>query len=485
MSVQTMLVARAHVQGRAQRSASVRHCRLLEDPMAVVFWQLGAELFSTAAIGYGQAPEDSTVEVAGDPRNRDLAFRALMEFAGPFIDYFEAPAEDRETISSGSYEFERSNSIPQVIVANSATVTMIGNLGRRLAYLSTDGPYAADPQLIRLGRHLMFIARHAFTPGQQLIVSMTDLTREHWVTALSDYEAASLSALDAYVEPPAGIHGFHAANQAEIAPVGPQPEGELDTEVEPLIATFNDARGKRTEANVVLPLLGPIAEHYAPLVAHSYGLIWRCYERERSLPEAPSVTRRFTADCDEYTRHVDWTNTVGHRRTRQTHRQAALSVRALEDAEALLKAEEATDDPLRMVGYLLDGKAFDGEVVRVDENNRELVNVKRMCRPLVTISCEEPCRIPRGRTLYWTERPQGKGWLLEDITAAPGGGATVTMKLLTDRFDALPSVGERACFSVLHVGTHYRQKLPRSVPWTHTPAVAPSAPEDIEETPAT
>ncbi len=185
---------------------------------------------------------------------------------------------------------------------------MIGNLGRRLAYLATDGPYAADPLLIRLGQHLMFIARHAFTPGQQLIVSMTDLTREHWVTALSDYEAASLSALDAYVEPPAGTHGFYAANQAEIAPVGPQPEGELDTEVEPLMTGFNDARNSRTEANIVLPLLAPIAAHYEPLVAHTYDLVWRCYERERALPEAPSVARRFTADCDEYIRHIDWTN---------------------------------------------------------------------------------------------------------------------------------------------------------------------------------
>jgi hypothetical protein len=484
MSVQTLLAARAHVHGRAQRSASLRHRRLLDEPMAVVFWQLGAELFSTAAIGYGRRPDDLTVEVAGDPRNRDLAFRALMEFAGPFIKYFEAPAEDRTTITKGSFSFDRSTSIPQLIVANSATVTMIGNLGRRLAYLSTDGPYAADPQLIRLGQHLMFIARHSLTPGQQLIVSMTDLTREHWVTALSDYEAASLSALDAYIEPPAGTHGFHAATQAEIAPVGPQPEGELDTEVEPLMLAFNDARNKRTETSVVLPLLVPIAEHYFPLVEHTFELTWRSYERERALSEAPSVERRFHADCDEYIRHIDWTNSVGHRRTRQTHRQAALSVRALEDAEGLLQAEEATDDPLRMVGYLLDGKALDGEVVGVDENNRELVNVKRMRRPLVTISCEEPCRIPRGRTLYWTQNPHGKGWMLEDITPTPGDGTTVTMKLLTDRFDALPSVGERACFSILHTDIYYRQKLPRTAPWTHTPAVATPTPEDIEESQA-
>lgn len=479
-----MLAARAHVQGRAQRSASLRHRRLIEDPMAIVFWQLGAELFSAAAIGYGRTPSDLTIEIAGDPRNRDLAFRALLEFAGPFIEYFEAPAEDRETITKGNYSFDRSASIPQLIVANTGTIAMIGNLGRRLAYLSTDGPYAADPQLIRLGQHFLFIARHALTPGQQLVVSMTDLTREHWVTALSEYEAASLSALDAYVQPPPGVHGFHAATQAEAAPVGPQPEGEMDAEVEPLVDAFNEARAKRTEPKVVLPLLGPITEHYTPLVQHTFELIWRVHERERATPEAPSVQRRFDVDCDAYIRHIDWTNTVGRRRTRQTHRQAAMTVRELEEAQSLLDAEEATDDPVRMIGYLLDGKALEGEVARVDENNREVVNVRAVRRPLIAVSCEEPCRMPRGRTLYWTEQPQGKGWTVEEITPAPGGGSTVTLKLLTGSFNALPVVGERACFSILHTGTHYRQKLPRDAPWTHTPAQAPEAPENIEDSQA-
>jgi len=481
VSVETLLAARAHVEGRAQRSASLRHRRLVDDPMAVAFWQLGAELFSAAAIGYGRRPNDLTIEVAGDPRNRDLAFRALMEFAGPFIDYFEGPAQCRETITRRTYAYERATSIPQLIVANSHTVAMIGNLGRRLAYLSTDGPYAADPQLIRLGRHPMFIARHSLTPAQQRIVSMSDLTREHWVTALSDYENASLAALDAYVEPPGGLHGFHAANEAEVDPVGPQPEGELDAELEPLMDAFNAARDKRTDPKVVLPLLGPISAHYTPLVERAYELIWRCYARERRLPEAPSSQRRFIADCEAYTRHIDWTNRIGHRRTRQTHRQAALSIRALEDAQAVVWAEEATDDPLRMVGYLLDGKALDGEVVRVDENHREIVNVKRARRPLVTLTCEEPCRIPRGRILYWSEHPRGAGWRLEEVVAAPGGASTVTMKLLTGTFDALPCVGERACFSVLHTDSHYRQNLPRDVPWTHTPATSPPAPQDIEE----
>jgi hypothetical protein len=51
----------------------------------------------------------------------------------------------------------------------------------------------------------------------------------------------------------------------------------------------------------------------------------------------------------EYTRHIDWSLTVGRRRTRQT----ASTRRELEGAQALLEAEEALDDPLRMARSLL------------------------------------------------------------------------------------------------------------------------------------
>ena len=59
---------------------------------------------------------------------------------------------------------------------------------------------------------------------------------------------------------------------------------------------------------------------------------------------------------------IDWTATGGHRRTRQTSRQAAMTLRHLEDAEARLLAEEACDDPIRMIPYILDHKAVEGRV---------------------------------------------------------------------------------------------------------------------------
>jgi hypothetical protein len=43
--------------------------------------------------------------VAGEPRNRDLAFASLVEFALWFNPCFEAHAIDREDVIRGSYEY--------------------------------------------------------------------------------------------------------------------------------------------------------------------------------------------------------------------------------------------------------------------------------------------------------------------------------------------------------------------------------------------
>jgi len=83
---------------------------------------------------------------------------------------------------------------------------------------------------------------------------------------------------------------------------------------------------------------------------------------------------------EEYTRHIDWSLTVGRRRTRQTARQAASTVRELEGAQALLEAEEAVDDPLRMARSLLAGKAVAGIVNAVDREHREVVTTDRAPR---------------------------------------------------------------------------------------------------------
>jgi hypothetical protein len=476
------LAARAHRAGRALRSASFRHCRLLPRPLAVVLWQLGAEPFSAAALGWGDRADRLEVAVAGEPRNRDLAFAALLRLARWFNPLFEAHAGARETVTRGEYTFTRARTAPQVLVANAATVEMLGRLGRRLAYLPTTAPQPADEALVRLGRHLRFLWDHWGVPGQQLLVSLTNLLNAHWATPQSPLERQSLAALDAYIDPPAGLHGFDAATHAEELPVGPVPSGDDDERLAPLVVRFNERRAGSTAPAVVGPLLRSIEAHYRPMVERCWGLLWRCRDREARLPEARSVGRRWDKDRDAYTRHMDWLARGGLRRTRQTPRQAALTLRNLEEAQSRLEAEEACDDPLRMLPYLLQHKAVRGRVVAMDREHRELATRSLVRRPLVTLLSPDPCLIPVGTELWWAEQADGREFVIHAAGRRPGGGSLVTLKLMTSSArTGLPAVGSDACFSVHSTAPGWPMGLPRDEPWTHQPCHSPTAPTPIDE----
>ena len=82
-----------------------------------------------------------------------------------------------------------------------------------------------------------------------------------------------------------------------------------------------------------------------------------------------------------------------------TPRHAVLTLHKLEGAEQRRNAEEACDDPLRMIPYLLENKAVRGRVVRVDREHREMAERRTVRRPLVTLHSPDPCPIPLGREL--------------------------------------------------------------------------------------
>jgi hypothetical protein len=474
-----VLAALTHAEGRALRTASMRHRRLLDSPMTLSVWQLGSEPFSAAAIGYGTASGSYQIIVAGDPRSRDLSFAALLTFANWFLPRFEAPNASRETLVTGTWARELSSTLPQILVPNRGTIELIGRLGRRLAYLRTDGDRPAPLELVRLGQHFQFIARHADVPGQQLIVPLAEVLAAHWATPQTDFERASLGALDAFVEPPAGQSGFDAAAAAELVAVGPTPSGDDDERLQPLVADFNAARARRTERSIVEPLLGAITRHYRSLIDPAWALMWRAMRREQAYPEAPSVARRWDEDRAAYVRHMDWIAISGRVRTRQSARQAIDTMRRMEDAKARLIAEEALDDPLRMIPSLLDGKAIEGQVVGVDLNHAEVPQKRLVRRPLLTIRSESDRGVPAGKELWWTSAPGARPWIVHAVAPAPGGGTLVTMKLQTSRNVALPAVGSTMTFSIHNTAFRPLAPLPTNPPWPLRP-VAVEAPAPIE-----
>jgi hypothetical protein len=373
--------------------------------------------------------------------------------------------------------------LPQIVVANTETIGLLGRLGRRLAYLPTTGEQPADPVLPRMGRHLMWLAEHAQLPGQQLILSITDLLTTHYATAMSGYEGRSLAAIDAWIAPPRGKHGFHAAEVAERQAVGPTPDPSDGERVYKLMTEFNATRARSKDPSVVRKLVQPPRALYDEMVGDTWSLIWKAIGRERKRPEAASVVRRVREDRIAYASHLNWMlgPAQGRRKTRMTPRSAAMRLNEFERAKATLLAEEAIDDPLRMAPVLLAGQAIAGAVVRSDAERRELINGRYCKRPGVTLRTEEPCMIPLGAEVWWTKMPNGREWLVTRV-AASSRGSDVELVLQTNRTSdvGLPAVRDRACFSEFNTREGYEVHLPQQIPWTHQSKESTPTETDLE-----
>lgn len=468
--ISAVLTADVWKTGRARRSALLRHRYLTKRPMGLILWQLGAEPFTAAAVGWGFGPQDLTVVAPGEPRDRELAFRELTKVAKAFNRWFETPEERDEP--------------PQIVLPNRGNLTLLGRLGRRLAFLPTDGDRPADPELVRFGRHLLFLAQHARRPGQQLVVVLTDLLSSHWVTGLSPLEDQNLPALDAAIAPPAGKTAHEAAFDAEKIEIGPLPPEQDDEKVDKLLQAFNAKRKRSTDESIVnCPEREAIRKHYRELVERGWPLLWRCMQRERPVKDAPSVGRRWKEDLETLDWHIQWVVAQGGRyRTRDTHPRAARRLRKWEEAQRLLQAEEAVDDPLRMAPYLLANQAVAGKVVGVDMAHYGQGPKNRVRRPLVALETDERCTIPRGKALFWTETPDKRAYVLVDVSSVRGGSRwRITLEHATGSDCARPEVGREAVFSIHHTNADPPLTLPDVGPWTHQKPVDTGSLEEAGE----
>jgi hypothetical protein len=470
--LEALLVADATGKGRAQRSAVFRHRHLAKKPLGMVLWQLGAEPFTAASVAWGFGLQSRDLVVSGEPRDRELTFRALGKVAHAFNRWFEGDRLEP----------------PQIVLPNRATLKLLGRLGRRLAYLSDRDGRAPDPELVRFGRHLGFLAERSRFPGQQLVVVATDLLVGHWVTGLSELEAQNLPALDAAIEPPQGMTAHQAAALAEQTEIGPMPGQAEDDIAEKLMKAFDIQRGRGsngrliTDERVVAPLLAPIKAHYESLTERGWSLLWRCIERERRYQQAPSVHRRWEEDVEALNGHIEWTVQKGGRyRTRATSRQAAFRLRDWETGQELLQAEETIDDPMKMIPCLMDNQAVTGRVVKLDLDHKEAGGKRAVGRPRITVETEDPCLMPEGKELYWTRTPTAAEWVLESVSPAARGGTRITLKRMSSANPgAQPALHEDVVFSKYTTKPNgYLPPLHKDPPWTHAKPVVES--QSIED----
>ena len=482
-TLQAALAAYAARDGRAYRLPNLRHRHLVDTPIAMVAFQLGGEPFGLAALAYGSSRDQFELAVAGQPLDRVQLFAALDPAAAWFNARFEMPWGLREEETAGTRSprsTERAPYAPQVIVANPGTVTLVQRMGRRLAYLPTeatpDGPPPAPQGLVRFGRHLAFLARQYRVPGQQIVVDMTSLLARSWITPQTLGERANLAALDAWVQPPAGVDGFTAAAQREGVSAGPIPVPEFDRGIEALVQRLDEAH-KTGDIAAENAVRGELADEYRQLIRPAWELVWNARDREASIPEESRYTPgRWEADRVSYSGHMAWMDgpVQGRRRTRDSVVAAIRGRREAETATAVVAAEEACSDPTLMIDLLLDHKAVEGSVDPFDFDHREVKpgNVRASAAPRFRITTTRPSLVPVGKELWWTDEPASVQVVVEDVQPdATGPGSVLVMKVMSGatRARAL-RYAPSACFSVLSTQTYGGGYQPMAqIPFTHVP----------------
>lgn len=463
---------RAASDGRTRPRASMRHRHLDEAPLVIVMYRMSGESAAPLGVMYGTSPAEPDLLVAPEPRSRQIRFQEVFNpLAVDLNRYIASRAGDREIVRNRSICRQG----PQIVVPNNATAEFVGPLlGRSLRYLRTDGDYAVPEDTVIAGAHLTWLGLQSELPGSSVLLAATELVRRHWVTGLSDLESEDLHVQLAWIDPPAGSTGAEAAAAiearrftGELAAGGPTPDPSWDRDtLDPLVADFN-ARRDRSEDHPTVERLGAdIRTAVRDALEPTWKATWRAIELLGALPEAPSGARRWEDDRREFTNHAERVEAGDARfRARDSVKQAAFMVSRREDAQSMLEASEALDDPLVMAAAIGDGQAIAGTVVSVT-------------RPILELTLAAPCPVPVGTELYWTEQ-RGKCSVV--ITEAGDTAPfAVTLETKKGKTKYYPRVGERAVYGPFKEGTFPLPKMPAGVPWTH---VGPEAPMPSPEVP--
>jgi hypothetical protein len=459
MSVDVYLGLTAIDSRAAVARASKCHVHLTGQPFVVVGYHLPGDPGAPIGLLYGTRRGQPSTMVVGEPRQASLRFAQLASFAMDFNGYtgqfMQTPAISRRTRHTHHLA-----AAPQLVVPNQATAQWLCDvMGRRLRYLRPDGDRPVHPALPSVGAHLSFLAGQR-VPGSSLVVPLTEVLAQHWVTGQMAPLDANLASQLAWITDPSTL------KQAERAlPAGPVPDPDWEThELRDAIKAYHQLV-ETHPTRAAEPMTRTISDALRP----AWDACWQALDLLRSLPTADRTRDRWSEDSYQWTRHAERVRSnQAYFRKRPKQLQVFRYLTRLERLTAGLNREMALDDPLIMAGYVAAGDAMSGEVVAVDVSARQ---------PTVQVRLHLPFLRPIGTELYWhlarAAGPNGPVWpivrlAVTDLTAEGLAILDVTAGAVRRALhNRLPQPGQQVVFSPFGPRDHHPDTLPAELPWTH------------------
>nr|BFE78879.1 hypothetical protein GCM10020093_014800 [Planobispora longispora] len=470
---------RAMRDGVAQRITTVRHCHVSERPMVFIPLKLAGEAAAPLGAMVGTDPDHPRLLVVPQPRNRDLRFAFAGELAEVLLPYIESFQKATETVEKKVGEpYERCLDAPQIVVPNRPAVAFTGLLGRSTRFRRVDGPYPVHPSVPLLGRWLTYFTDRASQPGSSLLLAATDVLGAHWATGQSGLEDANLAALVGWIDPPPGMSGPRAAEEAEDPLLWP-PAGRRPTRGSTTRCWGGDPglRGRSDGAGGGAGRAGAPEPAGADLAADVAG-----GGAAAGAAGGFACARPVGCGPGSFTRFVERIAEGGPPQARRDGAVgAAARLAGLERARAGYDVQRAYDDPLVMAEYRLTGEAFAGVVTGAEPEHFEGEGRSRKLRPLITVRTQDPVRLAPGAVLGSPDR-RGHG---AEVVGLAGG--EITLKIVkgmgrgkTPAPGAVPQPGERVCYTSLTDDFQTSAALPdpEQTPWTHGGPPEEYAPSD-------
>ncbi|WP_018790556.1 hypothetical protein [Salinispora arenicola] len=459
MSVDVYLGLSAIDSRRAVPRATKCHVHLAAKPFVVVGYHLPGDPGAPIGLLCGTRRERPSTIVVGEPREAKLRLARLANFAmdlnGYAAQFMQTPTTSRRALHT-----HRPANGPQLVVANQATAQWLCDvMGRRLRYLRPDGDRPVHPGLPVAGAHLSFFAGQR-VPGSSLVLPLTEILAQHWVTGQLPSLDANLASQLAWITDPGAV-----AEAEDALPAGPVPDPEWETrEFSDAIKAYHqlvDAHPTRADQ----PMTGTIHDALRP----SWDACWQALDLLHSLPPADRARDRWTQDVYQWSRHAERVRSgQAYFRKRPKQLQVFRYLTRLERLTADLSREMALDDPLIMAGHVAAGEALSGEVVTLDLSGR---------RPSLQVRPHLPFPRPVGTDLFWhlprSTSPSGPAWPIVRLTTigvTPEGLITLDVTagaVRRDRHDRLPQPGQQVVFSPFGPRDYHPDTLPAELPWTH------------------
>ena len=487
-------VLEASVTGRAVPVTTVRHIHVADRPLVLVPLVLAGEACAPIAALVGSDRDRPELLVVPQPKNRTDRFRFTAELAHLLLPYFESFTGTSEsyTTGRGSSQQERIRHLdaPQVIVPNPGGCSFLRLLGRSTRYRRTDGPYAVDAAVPRLGQWLTWLADQGEFPTSSLLAPLTRMLRAHWATGQSPTEDGNLGTLLGWIAPPEGLDGHQAARLAEdparCPPAGPATDPVFDRTLSELYQHIGEAVDDRHRALALALADRQLRTALLTQLDPTWRQAWQSIDLLRALPEGRSVTKRWQEDRSVFTSYAAYLADGGLPQARRDHAAgAARRLARLEDAATRYARDRAFDDPLVMAEHELLGEAATGTVTFTDPNRTLPAKRGTVLRPLVTLTVPSAGRLKPGTEVVSPARANQKAKVLT-VRPLDSGGAELDLELSsgmgrakTPTPGSVPALGDRLCYTTISAFT-LPPALPdeESTPWTHGGPPAPYQPTD-------